>query len=234
MILRIRRLRSDAILPAYQTAGAAGMDLHTTFGLVLAPGERYTFPTGIAIQLPPGYEAQVRPRSGLAKNFGVVAVHGTVDGDYTGELGVTLINLGASAYTVSPGDRIAQLVVAPVARVVLEEVQTLAPTERGSGGFGSTGVGVDPVRVTFRISPDDPPAVFFPPWNDAYAALRNRLEEQKQIEPRERFQELIARGLITPNGRLRNDSLLTPHLAACRTDGCAPGCAWVGVGEPEE
>ena len=144
--VRITRLphAADLPLPSYETAGAAGMDLRAAVEapLTLAPGERAAVPTGIAIALPEGYEAQVRARSGLARRHGIAMVNapGTVDSDYRGELQVLLINLGAEPFTVARGDRVAQMVVAPVARVAWEEVADLDATSRGAGGFGSTGV----------------------------------------------------------------------------------------------
>ena len=142
----LRRLpgNDDLPLPAYETDQAAGMDLRAalTQPQTLAPGERQAVPTAIAIALPPGYEAQVRPRSGLARKAGISMVNspGTIDADYRGEIMVLLINLGQEPFTVNRGDRIAQLVVAPVARVVWQEVESLEQTERGVGGFGHTGV----------------------------------------------------------------------------------------------
>lgn len=130
-------------LPSYQSAGAAGLDLHAAVhaDVRLAPGDRALIPTGIAIALPAGYEAQVRPRSGLAAKNGVTVLNspGTIDRDYRGEIGVVLINLGRDAFTIRRGDRVAQLVVAPVARCDLIEVSTLGETDRSQGGFGSTG-----------------------------------------------------------------------------------------------
>ncbi|WP_395138721.1 dUTP diphosphatase [Armatimonas sp.] len=142
----LRRLpgNDDLPLPAYETDQAAGMDLRAALiaPQTLAPGERQAVPTAIAIALPPGYEAQVRPRSGLARKAGISMVNspGTIDADYRGEIMVLLINLGQEPFTVNRGDRIAQLVVAPVARVVWQEVESLEQTERGVGGFGHTGV----------------------------------------------------------------------------------------------
>ena len=134
----------DLPLPAYETDQAAGMDLRAALAapLTLAPGERQAIPTGLAIALPPGYEAQVRPRSGLARKFGISMVNspGTVDADYRGEIMVLLINLGQEPFTVNRGDRIAQLVVAPVTRIAWQEVDSLEETTRGTGGFGHTGV----------------------------------------------------------------------------------------------
>jgi dUTP pyrophosphatase len=132
-------------LPAYQSAHAAGLDLLAAVPegspLVLAPGARALVPTGLSIALPPGFEAQVRPRSGLAAKHGVTVLNapGTVDADYRGEIGVLLINLGEAPFAVCRGERIAQLVVAAVARAELVAATALSATDRGSGGFGSTG-----------------------------------------------------------------------------------------------
>jgi dUTP pyrophosphatase len=134
---------ADLPLPAYETPGAAGMDLRAAVAepLVLAPGERAAAPTGLIIALPPGYEGQVRPRSGLALRSGVTALNtpGTIDADYRGEVKVILINHGAAPVTISRGERIAQLIIAPVVQAVWAEVEALDPTGRGEGGFGSTG-----------------------------------------------------------------------------------------------
>ena len=131
-------------LPSYATAGAAGMDLHAAVvaDVTLQPGERALISTGLRIALPPGYEAQVRPRSGLALRHGISMVNtpGTVDEDFRGVLSVIVINHGQEPFTVHRGDRIAQMVVAPVIRAVWEEVEELPPSERGEGGFGHTGV----------------------------------------------------------------------------------------------
>ncbi|HBQ10513.1 MAG: dUTP diphosphatase [Sandaracinaceae bacterium] len=141
--LRIKRLRPDASMPRYATEGAAGLDLAAAIDapIELAPGARAAVPTGIAIALPAGHEGQVRPRSGLSSRHGVTVVNapGTIDEDYRGEVKVLLVNLGDAPHTISSGDRIAQLVVAPVTRVTLEEAETLDETARGAGGFGSTG-----------------------------------------------------------------------------------------------
>ena len=137
---------ADLPLPKYETADAAGCDLLAALPadapVSLAPGERALIPCGIAIALPPGYEAQVRPRSGLALRHGISLVNapGTIDADYRGEIGCILINLGAAAFTVERGLRIAQMVIAPVTRAVWQEVAGLDETERGAGGFGSTGI----------------------------------------------------------------------------------------------
>ena len=138
----VKRLRKDAILPRYMTPGAAGMDLYAApeAALVVEPGTRALVPCGFAIAIPRGYEGQVRPRSGLALKHGLSIPNapGTIDSDYRGEVCVILINLGREPVTVAPGDRIAQLVVAPVVHASLVEVADLDDTERGSGGFGHT------------------------------------------------------------------------------------------------
>jgi dUTP pyrophosphatase len=134
-------------LPAYQSEDAAGLDLvaalEANAGVVLEPGGRALIPTGFALELPKGYEAQVRSRSGLALNFGVAVLNspGTIDADYRGEIGVILINLGSHPFEIKRGARIAQLVVSPVERIALEESGALEDSARGSGGFGSTGAG---------------------------------------------------------------------------------------------
>ena len=129
-------------LPAYATEGAAGMDVVAAESLVLAPGARHAVATGFAFAIPDGYEVQVRPRSGLALKHGVTCLNtpGTIDSDYRGEVKVILANLGAEPFPIARGDRIAQLVAAPVQRAVFDEVYNLDNTVRGSGGFGSTGV----------------------------------------------------------------------------------------------
>jgi dUTP pyrophosphatase len=143
MKLAVRRLRQDAVLPRYKTAGAAGMDLVAALDgpITIAPGARALVSTGLALAIPDGYEGQVRPRSGLALEHGVTCLNspGTIDADYRGEVKVILANLGAAPFTVAPGDRIAQLVIAPVVRAELDEVTALPETNRGDGGFGSTG-----------------------------------------------------------------------------------------------
>lgn len=132
-------------LPQYETAGAAGMDLRAALPedgpVVLQPGEWRLIPTGLSIALPEGFEAQIRPRSGLSVKYAITCVNapGTVDADYRGEIKVNLINHGREPFTVTRGERIAQMVVAPVTRVEWEEVEDLDDTERGAGGFGSTG-----------------------------------------------------------------------------------------------
>jgi dUTP pyrophosphatase len=135
---------ADLALPRYETAHAAGMDLLACLPapVVLGPGKRALIPTGFAIALPEGFEAQVRPRSGLAAKHGVTVLNspGTIDADYRGEVAVILINHGDTAFTVERGMRIAQMVVAPVSQVSLHEVVALPETARGGGGFGSTGL----------------------------------------------------------------------------------------------
>ena len=132
-------------LPAYETAQAAGMDLRAAVPddepLVLRPGSRFPVPTGLAFALPPGFEGQVRPRSGLAAKHGITCLNspGTVDADYRGEVKVILINLGEEDFVIRRGERIAQLVIAPVVQAAWAEVESLDETVRGAGGFGSTG-----------------------------------------------------------------------------------------------
>jgi dUTP pyrophosphatase len=146
-VIAVRRLahNQDLPLPAYETAQAAGMDLRAATPadepLVLRPGDRHAVPTGLAFALPEGFEGQVRPRSGLAAKNGVTCLNtpGTVDADYRGEVKVILINLGAEDVTIRRGDRIAQLVIAPVVQAAWREVDSLDETTRGEGGFGSTG-----------------------------------------------------------------------------------------------
>jgi len=143
--VRVKRLKSGSInpLPCYMTLHASGMDIYAELDeeLVLKPGMRALVPTGIAIALPVGYEAQIRPRSGLALNQGIALVNapGTIDPDYRGEIGVILINHGSEPFTIKNGERIAQMVIAPFNRAILEEVDELDETARGAGGFGHTG-----------------------------------------------------------------------------------------------
>ena len=133
-------------LPRYETTGSAGMDLRAAIAasepVVLQPGEWQLIPVGLAIALPQGYEAQIRPRSGLAAKFGISCTNtpGTIDADYRGEIRVNLINHGREPFTINRGDRIAQMIVAPVIQAVWQPVDDLDETERGAGGFGSTGV----------------------------------------------------------------------------------------------
>jgi dUTP pyrophosphatase len=134
-------------LPAYETALSAGMDLRAAVSegepMVVAPGQRVLTPTGLTIALPAGYEAQVRPRSGLALKHGVTCLNtpGTIDADYRGEVKVILINLGQEPFTITRGERIAQMIIAPVTQGAWDVVETLSETARGTGGFGSTGRG---------------------------------------------------------------------------------------------
>lgn len=141
--VEIQRLRPEAVLPLYMTEGSAGMDLHAALPepLLLAPGARALVPTGLALAIPIGFEGQVRPRSGLALRHGVTLVNapGTIDADYRGEVAVIVINHGQEPVTIACGERIAQLVLAPVRRAELQLVETLPPTARAGGGFGHTG-----------------------------------------------------------------------------------------------
>ena len=147
VIIKVKRLRKgsekDMPLPQYMTEHSAGMDLFADVEgeIILNPGERKLIPTGIALSIPQGFEGQVRPRSGLALREGVTLVNtpGTVDADYRGEVGVLLINLGQRPFKLKRGDRVAQLVIAPVCRAVLELSDELDPTPRNEGGFGHTG-----------------------------------------------------------------------------------------------
>jgi dUTP pyrophosphatase len=141
--LSLTRVSELADLPRYHSEHAAGLDLHAAIehGIELPAGEIRLIPCGFAMSLPHGFEAQVRPRSGLATKFGVTMPNapGTIDADYRGEVKVPLINLGRRAFTIEPNMRIAQMVIAPVSHAVVVEVETLEPSARGVGGFGSTG-----------------------------------------------------------------------------------------------
>lgn len=145
MDISIKRLphASDLDLPDYATEAAAGMDLRAAVveKIQLAPGERKLVPTGFCIELPVGFEAQIRPRSGLALKHGISLLNspGTIDADYRGEIGVIMANLGAETFSIQRGDRIAQMVIARHERATWQEADTLGDTERGAGGFGSTG-----------------------------------------------------------------------------------------------
>lgn len=146
--LRVKKLNPRATLPAYHSELAAGLDVAACLpedaaSVRIEPGAIRVIPTGIAIAVPPGYEAQVRPRSGLASKHGVTLPNspGTIDADYRGEVLVPLINLGREPFEVTPGMRIAQMIIAPVARAQVSIVETLEDTARGVGGFGSTGLG---------------------------------------------------------------------------------------------
>ena len=147
--IRVMRLagNADLPLPAYATAGAAGMDVVAAEDVMLASGARHAVATGLALAIPPGYEVQVRPRSGLALKHGISVPNapGTIDSDYRGELKVILINHGDQPFAIARGDRVAQLVLAPVVLAQWDEVAELEETARGAGGFGSTG-GVKALR----------------------------------------------------------------------------------------
>ncbi|HUN58710.1 MAG TPA: dUTP diphosphatase [Candidatus Binataceae bacterium] len=140
--VKIKRLR-EAELPRYHSANAAGFDLIASINeeFVLRPLERIAIPTGIALEIPAGFEGQVRPRSGRALSEGLALINapGTIDADYRGEIKVILINLGSEPLMIQPGDRIAQLIIAPIARAALVEVEELETSDRGEGGFGHTG-----------------------------------------------------------------------------------------------
>ncbi len=144
--IKIKRLphAQDIDLPSYATPLSAGMDLRAAINekICIRPGERKVIPTGIIIELPEGYEGQVRPRSGLALKKGITVLNspGTIDADYRGEVKVILINLGEETVEINRGDRIAQLVISPVVKAEIEEVEVLSETIRGEGGFGSTGI----------------------------------------------------------------------------------------------
>ena len=143
-VMRISPPRGDPLpLPSYATEGAAGVDLRADLAVTLGPGERALVPTGLSLAIPPGFEGQVRPRSGLALREGITCLNspGTVDSDYRGEVAVILVNLGQKTVTLQRGERIAQLVFAPVSRAELREGDSLPPTRRGPGGFGHTGRG---------------------------------------------------------------------------------------------
>ena len=143
-MLKVSKIDPSVSLPQYESEGAAGMDLRAFLAedMRIPPLGRAKIPTGLKIEIPKGFEGQVRPRSGLAARFGVTVLNspGTIDCDYRGDLDVILVNLGTEMFTVKNGDRIAQLVIAPVLRVDLAEAATLSATGRGMGGFGSTGI----------------------------------------------------------------------------------------------
>lgn len=143
LTVQVRRLSGTAILPRYMTDLAAGVDLHADLAadITLAPGERTLVPTGLALAIPSGFEGQVRPRSGLALKKGIALVNspGTIDADYRGEVGIIIINHGQEVVTIAPGERIAQLIIAPVVQAEFAEVAALDATLRNAGGFGHTG-----------------------------------------------------------------------------------------------
>ena len=142
MTLRFKRIHPDAVLPAYAHPGDAGMDVRSVEDVVIPPGGRALVHTGLVMMLPPMHEAQVRPRSGLALKHGVTVLNtpGTIDAGYRGEVGVILANFGNGDFSVKKGDKIAQIVVAPVTQAEIAEADEIDETERGAGGFGSTGV----------------------------------------------------------------------------------------------
>jgi len=139
--IKIEKIFPDAILPSYAHPGDAGMDLFSYETYILKLGERRLFKTGLKVEIPEGYEMQIRPRSGSALNHGVTVLNtpGTIDAGYRGEVGVILINHGEEVYSIKKGDKIAQAVISSVERAVLEEVEKLEESSRGEGGFGSTG-----------------------------------------------------------------------------------------------
>jgi len=141
MKLKIKKLNKKAVIPAYQTKEAAGFDLHAVEDVVVNPGERKLIGTGLAFETEFGYEVQIRPRSGLAYKHGITVLNtpGTIDSDYRGEIKVLLINHGNEAFEIKEGERIAQAVIAPVVQAQIEEVDEIGDTQRGAGGFGSTG-----------------------------------------------------------------------------------------------
>jgi len=142
MTLRFKRIHPDAVMPAYAHPSDAGMDLRSVEDISLAPGKRALVHTGLVMMLPPMYEAQVRPRSGLALKNGITVLNtpGTIDSGYRGEVGVILINLGEETFNIKKGDKIAQVVIAPVTQPSVEECDIVDETDRGTGGFGSTGL----------------------------------------------------------------------------------------------
>ena len=141
--IQIKKLSDSVLIPKYETTGSSGMDIaaHIPNNIIIDPGEKALISTGLSIAIPKGYEVQIRPRSGLAakKNITVLNTPGTIDADYRGEIKVILINLGKEKFIIKNGERIAQMVVCPVVQAYLEEVNELTNTDRGSGGFGSTG-----------------------------------------------------------------------------------------------
>ena len=142
MTLRFKKIHPDAVLPSYAHPSDAGMDVRSVADLTIAPGKRALVPTGLVMLLPPLYEAQVRPRSGLALKSGITVLNtpGTIDSGYRGEVGVILMNLGDSEFQVKKGDKIAQIVIAPVTQPEIVETDSIDETDRGAGGFGSTGL----------------------------------------------------------------------------------------------
>ncbi len=144
MKIKLKKVRKDAKIPKYMTQKSAGLDIYACISsnITLKPGQRILIPTGIAISLPDGYEAQIRPRSGLALNYGIIPLNtpGTIDADYRGEIKIILANLGENEFTIKNGDRIAQMVINKIEKVEFVEVEELDNSLRGDGGFGSTGI----------------------------------------------------------------------------------------------
>ena len=144
LCVKVKKLSTKARLPVYETTGAAGMDIYALLDspVALKSGERVKIPTGLVLEIPCGYEAQIRPRSGLALKTGITVLNtpGTIDSDYRGELAILLINFGEKTETIHDGDRIAQIVFAPVTKALFEESNNLTETARSDGGFGSTGI----------------------------------------------------------------------------------------------
>lgn len=140
-ILRVKKLSESAVIPSYKTSGASGMDLSSTERVTLMPFERKLVPTGIAIELENGFEAQIRPRSGTSIKHGLTLINcvGTVDSDYRGEIFIPMINLSSTPYTIEIGERVAQMVISKYSSVDVQVVEQINDTERGTGGFGSTG-----------------------------------------------------------------------------------------------
>jgi len=142
--IQIKKLSSDVLTPKYETFGSSGMDIaaYIEQDVIINPGDKAIIPTGFSLSVPQTYEVQIRPRSGLAAKKGITVLNtpGTIDADYRGEVKVILVNLGKEKFSVKKGERIAQMVVCPIIQVQLEEVKELSATDRGTGGFGSTGV----------------------------------------------------------------------------------------------
>ena len=141
--IQIKKLSNKALVPKYETSGSSGMDIaaHIKHDMVIVPGDKILVPTGFSLSVPQGYEVQIRPRSGLAIKKGITVLNtpGTIDSDYRGEIKVILINLSKDVFVIQNGERIAQMVVCPIKQVIIEEVKELSETDRGIGGFGSTG-----------------------------------------------------------------------------------------------
>jgi len=141
--IQIKKLSNDVLTPKYETPGSSGMDIaaYIETNIIIKPGEKALVPTGFSLSIPQGYEVQIRPRSGLAAKKGITVLNtpGTIDSDYRGEIKVILINLSKDSFIVKNSERIAQMIVCPVKQVIMEEVKELSGTERGAGGFGSTG-----------------------------------------------------------------------------------------------